>query len=463
MMDLEVMQRAYEHAISYLDSLPERRVGPDVTVEQLRRALGGPLPIGGMDATTVIDELVRDADPGVMGTAGPRFFGFVIGGSLPAALAADWLTSTWDQNAGLYAASPSASVVEEISASWLIELFGLPAGVSTAFVTGAQMAHFTSLAAARHHVLAAQGWDVEAQGLVGAPPIRVLASDEHHSTVDRALRYLGLGTACIESIATDAQGRASTVDMITALRSSSGPTIVCLQAGDVNSGAFDEIGPICDAAHEVGAWVHVDGAFGLWARTSGASRHLTEGMEKADSWTTDGHKMLNVPYDSGYAFCAHPDSHNAAVAVHASYLIHAEGRQRDQVDWTPEFSRRARGFATYAAIKFLGRSGIEEMVDRMCAHARRFAEGLSAEPGVEILNDVVLDQVLVAFTGRDGADIAPAVVEGVQRDGTCWLSGTVWKGRPAMRISVANWSTTTEDVDRSVEAIARVARGLRAG
>lgn len=461
-MDREAMQRTLEHAIGFLEGLPTRRVGPDVSVEGLRSALGGPLPLGSVEATSVIDDLVRDADPGIMATAGPRFFGFVIGGAVPAALAADWLTAVWDQNAGLYAASPSASVVEEIAASWLVELFGLPAGVSTAFVTGTQMAHFTALAAARHHVLAARGWDVEERGLAGAPPIRVLASDEHHSTVDRALRYLGLGTACVEAIATDVQGRITARDIDGALRASDGPTIVCLQAGDVNSGAFDEIGAICDLAHATGAWVHVDGAFGLWARTSPTLRHLADGLERADSWTTDGHKMLNVPYDSGYAFCAHPDAHNAAVAVHASYLIHAEGRQRDQVDWTPEFSRRARGFTTYAAIKSLGRDGIASMVDRISGHARRFGELLGAEDGVEVLNDVVLNQVLVAFTDASGNDIAPAVVEGVQRDGTCWLSGSVWKGRAVMRISVSNWSTTEDDVDRSAEAIVRVFRGLRA-
>lgn len=460
-MEHHELEAAVRHSKVFLDGLPSRRVGADASVEQLREALGGPLPVKPTEGVAVIDALVADCDPGLIAMAGPRYFGFVIGGGLPAAVAADWLTSVWDQNSGLFATGPASSVVEEVAAAWLIELFGLPEHVSTAFVTGAQMSHVTCLAAARHHVLAERGWDVEERGLNGAPRIRVVCGDQKHATVDRALRYLGMGTACIEPVPTDAQGRLHAADLEHALGASDDATIVCLQAGDVNSGAFDEIGAACDVAHARNAWVHVDGAFGLWAAASDELRGLVVGVERADSWTTDGHKMLNVPYDSGYAFCAHPESHNAAIGVHASYLIHSEGRQRDPVDWTPEFSRRARGFATYAAIKALGRSGIAEMVERVCAHARRFADILGAAPGIEILNDVVLNQVLVAFTDAAGADIAPAVVTGVQTDGTCWLSGSTWKGRPVMRISVSNWSTTTADVERSADAILRIARSLR--
>lgn len=441
------------HATAFLDGLPSRRVGTSVTVEQLREALGGPLPEKPMDGVAVVDALASDCDPGLVAMAGPRYFGFVIGGGLPAAVAADWLTSVWDQNSGLFAAGPASSVVEEVAASWLVELFGLPQHVSTAFVTGAQMSHMTCLAAARHHVLAQRGWDVEERGLAGAPRIRVVCGDQKHATVDRALRYLGLGTACIEPVPTDAQGRLHAVDLERALGASDDATIVCLQAGDVNSGAFDEIGAACDVAHARDAWVHVDGAFGLWAAASDELRGPLDGIERADSWTTDGHKMLNVPYDSGYAFCAHPESHNAAIGVHASYLIHSEGRQRDPVDWTPEFSRRARGFATYAAIKSLGRTGIAEMVERLCAHARRFAEILGAEPGIEILNDVVLNQVLVRVRSRGGGNVTAAVIARVQDEGVCWVGGTTWNREPAMRISISNWSTTAADVEMSAASI----------
>jgi glutamate/tyrosine decarboxylase-like PLP-dependent enzyme len=449
--DRELFQRTAEYAAEFLDSLETRPVRPDSDVDELAAALGGPLPETGLDPQAVIASLVEGASPGVVGTASGRYFGFVIGGGVPAAIAADWLTTVWDQNAGLYVGGPSAAVVSDVARGWLVQLLGLPEHVSVAYVTGCQMAHVTALAAARHHVLARAGWDVEADGLAGSPPIRAVVGEKRHVTVDRALRLLGIGTSSIDVVPADDQGR------MRAGRLTLGdePTIVCAQAGEVNTGAFDALGELADRTTETGAWLHVDGAFGLWAAASPSLRHLVRGSERADSWTTDCHKWLNVPYDSGLAFCAHPESHRAAMRVTASYLVQDEdGRRRDDVDWTPEFSRRARGFAVYAAIRSLGREGIAELVDRCCAHARRFAAALEAG-GAEILNDVVLNQVLVRF--GDG-ERTRAVIARVQEDGTCWLSGTEWNGEHAMRISVSNWRTTAEDVDRSVEAILACAR-----
>ncbi len=447
------------YAAEFLEGLPERRVAPTATAEELRIEFGGPLPDGPRDPQLVVAELAKATNRGIMATPGGRFFGFVIGGSLPAALAADWLTSAWDQNAGLYAAAPAASVVEEVCGAWLIELFGLPKHASYGLVTGCQMAHVTALAAARHSVLEAAGWDVEVDGLVGSPPIRIIVGEERHVTIDRALRFLGLGTANLRTVSADGQGRMRADALRDALAESSGPTIVCAQAGNVNTGAIDPLGAICAAAREAGGWVHVDGAFGMWAAASPTLRHFAEGIEHADSWATDAHKWLNVPYDSGLVFCAHPDAHRAAMGTHASYLVHSENRERDEMDWNPEFSRRARGFPVYAALRSLGRLGIADLLDRCCAHARRFAEALSQEPGVEVLNDVVLNQVLVRFLdpGGDHDARTRAVIRAVQEDGTCWLGGTTWQDKAAMRISVSNWFTTTEDVDRSAESILRVA------
>lgn len=447
------LEAAVAHADAYLASLPERPVGWTASVDELRSALVDGLPEDPVAEQDVIEQLVKGVDGGIVGTSSPRYFGFVIGGGLPVAVAADWLTSVWDQNHGLYAAGPAASVIEEIVGGWLKELLGIPADASFALVTGCQMAHFVCLAAARHHVLRANGWDAEADGIQGAPRITVLAGAERHVTVDRALRYLGLGTSSVRVVPADDQGRMDRDAFTEALGSVDGPVIVCAQAGNVNTGSFDPMGPICEAAHEVGGWVHVDGAFGAWAAASPSLRDLTAGMELADSWATDGHKWLNVPYDCGLAFCAHPEPHRAAMSVHAEYLIHSSD-QRDPMDWTPEFSRRARSFPVYAALRALGRSGVAEMIERCCSNARRFAERLGDQPGVEILNDVVLNQVLVSF-GTD--ERTRAVVEAVQRDGTCWLSGSVWHGRGVMRISVSNWATTEEDVDRSLDAILRCA------
>ena len=344
-----LLRRTAGHAADFLETLDDRPVFPSVTVEQLREQLGGPLPDEPTDPARVIDDLVAGAGPGVVAIPSGRYFGFVIGGAVPAALAADWLTSAWDQNAGLYVAGPSASVVEEVAGAWLKELLGIPAQTSFAFVTGCQMANFTALAAARWHVLARAGWDVNADGLAGSPQVRVLCGAEVHVTVTRALRLLGLGAP--EIVAADDQGRMVASALRDALQGTSGPAIVCAQAGDVNTGAFDPLPEIADAAREAGAWLHVDGAFGLWAAASPSFAHLVAGAELADSWATDAHKWLNVPYDCGLVFCAHPDAHRAAIGVHAEYLILGdEGTVRDQMDWTPEFSRRARGFTVYAAL-----------------------------------------------------------------------------------------------------------------
>ena len=449
---------AHERAAAYVAGLGERPVGPRATVDELRAALGGPLPEGGTDAAEVVRTLADAVEPGLSATGSPRYFGFVIGGALPAALGADWLASTWDQNAGLYVGGPPAAVAEEVAGRWTLDVLGLPATASFGFVTGCQMAHVTALAAARNDVLARVGWDVERRGLVGAPRVRVLASDLRHVTVDRALRLLGLGTDAVVPVASDPAGRMRVDALDQALRASDEPTVVIAQVGEVNTGSIDPVDAICDLAQAAGAWVHVDGAFGLWAAASPTLRPLVAGVERADSWATDFHKWLNVPYDSGFAACAHPERHRAAMGTHADYLVHAApDGPRDQMDWNPEFSRRARGFAVYAALRSLGREGVADLVDRCCAHARRFAERLGEMGGVEILNDVVLDQVLVAFPGAEASagdgQATTRIIDAIQGSGECWMSGTAWQGRPAMRISVVNWQTSTADVDRSVRVI----------
>ena len=454
------LAEAFEHALAYLEGLPARRIAAPATLAELRAALGGPLPERPLEAREVIEDLVLTADPGVVASGSGRFFGFVIGGATPAALAADWLASTWDQNAGLYVIGPSASVVEEVAGEWLAELLGLPIGVSVGFVTGAQMANFTALAAALHDVLRRVGWDLASDGLWGAPRVRILAGQARHGTIDRALRFLGVGKAAIVEVESDDQGRMKPEALAALLEEGEGPAIVCIQVGNVNSGAIDPVGEICEIAHRHGAWVHVDGAFGLWAAASPRLRPLLTGVELADSWATDAHKWLNVPYDSGLAFCAHPDAHRAAMGIRAGYLMHSAGGERDPLDYNPEHSRRARGFAVYAALRALGREGVTELVERCCALAGRFAGQLAAADDIEVLNQVVLNQVLVRFRAGDGDDDAYThrVIERVQNDGTCWMSGTTWHGRAAMRISVSNWSTDEADVDRSVAAILRCAR-----
>jgi glutamate/tyrosine decarboxylase-like PLP-dependent enzyme len=439
----QLLERTAEIAADYVESLGERPIFPDVTPEDLREALGGPLPEEPLDARAVVEHLAEAAGRGVIATGSGRYFGFVIGGALPAALAADWLTSTWDQNAGLYAGGPSASVVEQVTREWLVELLGLPRHASIGFVTGTQMAHVTGLAAARFHVLNAVGWDVGRSGLQGAPPVRVFVGPKRHVTVDRALRLLGLGAPAV----VEPDG------LPAALAAHDGPAVVCAQAGEVNTGAFDPLVEIADATEAAGAWLHVDGAFGLWAAVSPELRHLVAGVERADSWTTDAHKWLNVPYDSGIVFCAHPEAHRAAMTVQAEYLIQGEGerRVRDQVDWVPEFSRRARAFPVYAALRALGRRGLVELVERCCRQARRFAAGIAAEPGVEVLNEVVLNQVL--FRYEDDAHTEELLAR-VQQSGRIWLSGTSWDGRRAIRVSVSNWQTADEEIDLALETFA---------
>jgi glutamate/tyrosine decarboxylase-like PLP-dependent enzyme len=444
----ELLARTAELAADFLESVESRPVYPRVTPDELRNLLGGPLPEAPTDPETVIEQLVAGAERGVVAMPSGRYFGFVIGGSVPAALAADWLTSTWDQNAGLYVGGPSASVVEEVAGGWLKELLGIPAHASYGFVTGCQMAHVTALAAARFHVLQQTGWDVNRDGLNGAPRVRVLVGAKRHVTVDRALRLLGLGAP--EVVAADAQGRLHVDALRQALAHATGPTIVCAQAGEVNTGAFDPLPEIADAAEAAGAWLHLDGAFGLWAAAAPSRAHLVAGAERADSWATDAHKWLNVPYDSGIAFCAHPDAHRAAMTVHADYLIQDDkGSVRDQVDWTPEFSRRARGFAAYAALRSLGRSGVAALVERCCAAAERFAGAIAELPGVEVVNDVVLNQVLFRFESDARTD---DVLHAVQEGGAVWMSGTTWDGRKAIRLSVSNWKTGDEEIDLAVGA-----------
>ena len=444
------LERAAELGLEYLESVDERAVAPAASLDELREALDLPLPEDPTDALTVVEELARDVEPGLTQMNSGRYFGFVIGGSLAAATAADWLTSAWDQNAGLALPTPAAAVVEEVAGRWAKELLGLPASASFAFVTGCQMAHATALLAARHHLLAHVGHDVERDGLAGAPPITVVAGAKRHGTLDRALRFVGLGSGCVRAVAVDEQGRMLIDELRDELGRASGPTIVCSQAGEVNTGSFDDIDAVADLAAEHGAWHHVDGAFGLWAAAAPARRHLTTGIERADSWATDAHKWLNVPYDSGIAFCAHPESHQAALGIRSVYLVYAEDG-REPLDWTPEHSRRARGFAVYAALRSLGRSGVADLVERLCARARDIADGLDRVPGCQVLNDVVLNQVLVRFEDDEATD---AVIAAIQAGGEAWLGGTTWDGRRAIRISVSNWRTSEDDVERTLAAFA---------
>jgi len=456
--DPDLLRQAVDLAASYLERLPERPVGARGTLEELRAALGGPLSDSPRDPHQVLADLARAADPGIVATAGPRFFGFVVGGAFPVSVAADWLTSVWDQPATAYVLSPAAAVVEEIAAGWLTALLGLPAGVSTGFVTGCHTANFTALAAARHEVLRRVGWDVEADGLQGAPAVTILVGEEAHVSIFGSLRMLGLGAARAGRVAADAQGRMIPEALERALAAARPPIIVCAQAGNVNTGAFDPLASIAAITRKHGAWLHVDGAFGLWAAASPALRHHLAGVEQADSWSTDAHKWLNVPYDSGLVFVAHPGAHQAAMSLTASYLVRGAGEERHAMDWVPESSRRARGFPIYVTLKTLGREGVAALVDRCCRLAARMADRLAQPTGITILNDVVLNQVLVGLQPPAGVGVDPFtrdVIARVQRDGTCWLGGTTWQGRPAIRISVSNWSTTEQDIDRSAEAILR--------
>jgi len=449
-MHRAVLERAHAIAANYLDQVASRHVGGIAARESLKAALGGPLPKAGRDPVAVLNDLATHADPGIVASAGPRYFGFVTGGAVPVTVAADWMAAAWDQNTCLYVMSPAASVIEDVVSSWILELLDLPPSASVGFVTGCHMANFTCLAAARHAVLRRLGWNVETQGLQRAPRIRVIAGGEIHVSAVGALRYLGFGTDEIELIPVDAQGRMRADALDAALGRRNGPTIVCAQAGNVSTGACDPLDAIVKSAHAKGAWVHVDGAFGLWAAAVPELRALVKGIEAADSWATDAHKWLNVPYDSGLAIVADAAPHRAAMGMKASYLQRGADEERVGGDWVPESSRRARVLPLYALFRSLGGDGIAGIVRRNCELARRMADRLSGERGISILNDVVLNQVLVQFvddqtTGR--------VIAAVQAEGTCWAGGAVWQNTQAMRISVSNWSTTEADIDRSAEAI----------
>jgi glutamate/tyrosine decarboxylase-like PLP-dependent enzyme len=449
-----LLGRAAAAAAEFRIGLPDRPVEAAQPTDAVRAAFDGPLPHTSTPAMDVVDALVDAAEPGLVATAGPRFFGFVVGGALPAATAADVLAAGWDQCALNEVLSPAAAAAEATAGRWLTELLGLPAGASVGFVTGAQAANTVGLAAGRHDVLARAGWDVERDGLAGAPRVRVVAGVERHATIDRSLRLLGLGTAAVEEVAADANGAIDVADLRRVLNAGpSGPVIVCLQAGNVNTGACDDLRAAVPLAREHGAWVHVDGAFGLWAAAGPARAHLVDGVDLADSWACDGHKWLNLPYDSGFAVCAHPATHVAAMSYAASYLVGSGSERPSPSDLTPESSRRARGFAAWAALRELGADGVAALVERCCSHARRFADGLAAG-GAEIGNDVVLNQVLARFGDDARTD---AVVDAVQRDGTCWLGGTTWHGRRWIRVAVSNATTTETDVDRSVAAVLEAA------
>ncbi len=454
----ELLVRTANDIADYREGAARGRVFPDLDPAKLRAAFGGPLPTGPTPPAKVIDELVAAAAPGLVATTGPRYFGFVIGGALDSATAADLLATGWDQPAYNAVSAPAAAVAEEAAGAWLKQLLGLPATASFGFVTGAQAANTVGLAAARHHVLSAAGHEVERDGLIGAPRVRVIASIERHATVDRSLRLLGFGSAVVEEVAADSNGAIDAGRLREALSAAlAGPTIVVLQSGNVNTGACDDLAAATATAREHGAWVHVDGAFGLWAAASRSTRHLVAGIETADSWGCDGHKWLNVPYDSGYVFCAHPDAHAAAMAYTAAYLaLPGVDAVRGPGDYVPESSRRARGLATWAAIRELGASGVAELIERGCALAARFADQLRRADGVEVVNDVVLNQVLVRFgtgTGAERDATTDRVIDAVQRSGECWMGATTWHGMRLMRISVSSWATTAADVDRSVAAI----------
>jgi glutamate/tyrosine decarboxylase-like PLP-dependent enzyme len=454
-----LLDLAARHAQAYLAEVGNHSVGATATPDQLHAALGGPFPETGDDGTRVIDALAAAAATGTVRMQGPRFFGFVVGGSLPVTTAADWLVSAWDQNPCLYVMSPLVSTIEDIAGSWIQEIAGLPPSWSIGYVTGCQMANFTALAAARHHVLAAAGWDVEARGVFGAPPVDVVIGDEAHYTILTALRMLGFGAERVHRVPADAQGRMRADEAARVLAGTDGPCIICAQAGNVNTGAFDPIDTIADAARGRNAWLHVDGAFGFWAAASPDLAALTSGMSQADSIATDAHKWLNVPYDCGLVLTAHADAHRRAMTLPAAY-IQASASFRDPREFGPEESRRARAVPVYAALRPLGRSGLRDLAERSGRLARRMAAALAGRPHVRVLNDVVLNPVLVRYEPPDGGDadaFTKAVIARVQADGTCWLGGTVWHGMSAMRISISNWSTTEDDIDRSAEAILRAA------
>jgi glutamate/tyrosine decarboxylase-like PLP-dependent enzyme len=450
-----VLEIAAAHAATHIDSLGRRPIAASASLAELRRRLGKPLPETGMPDKAVIDELVRDADGGILGSGSGRFFGWVIGGALPVAVAADWLTAAWDQNAASNATAPAEAVVEEVCGEWAKELFGLPASASFAFVTGCQMAHTTALAAARHKLLADRGWDVERSGLAGAQALRILTTENRHESIIRSARLLGLGSGAIDIVPSDNMGRMEMGGLEAALaRTGEAPAVVCLQAGDLNTGVFDPFTRACAIARAAKAWVHIDGAIGLWVASSERYRHLLDGAAAADSWATDAHKWLNVPFDSGLVFVAHAPAHRAAFSQDTSYSIPHEGL-RNQKDWNPEWSRRGRAFPVYAAIRALGRKGIADLVERCCAHADRLVRSIGALPGAEVAAAPTINQGLVRFLSSDGDHdrYTDDVIRRIQARGIAWFGGVTWRGMRVMRVSVSNWRTTDEDIDRTIASV----------
>jgi glutamate/tyrosine decarboxylase-like PLP-dependent enzyme len=450
-----ILEAAARHAATYVETLPYRPVAPTITLEELQRRLAKPLPETGVAPEKVIDELVRDIDDGILRSNSGRFFGWVIGGTLPVALAADWLTSVWDQNAASNLTSPAEAVVEEICGEWVKALLGIPKPASFAFVTGCQMAHTTALASARHKLLRDRGWDVEKLGLAGTPQVRILTSENRHESIMRSVRLLGIGTDAVEHVRTDNEGWIDIEDLKRALqRWERRPVIVCLQAGDLHTGIFDPFDKACQVAHAANAWVHIDGAFGLWVGASERYRHLLSGVDQADSWATDGHKWLNLPFDSGIVFVAHPWAHRAAFAQSASYSIPRE-ESRNQKDWNPEWSRRGRGFTFYGAIRALGRSGIGAIVDRCCAHAARLVDGIGGLPGAEVVATPVINQGLVRFLSDTGDhdSFTDDVIGRIQAKGVAWFGGATWHGMRVMRVSFCNWATTDSDINRALASV----------
>ena len=446
----DALNRAHLHATEWLESVPSRRAGPTATADELLAAFSVPLQEQEMDATSVVDELARLAEPGLLNNASGRFYGWVMGGNLPAAMGADWLVSAWDQNGAMRYATPATAAAEQTAGRWLLELLGLPAGSDVGFTTGATSSNFVGLAAARQHVLTEAGWDLDTEGLAGAPRVKVFGSADRHTSIDLALKYLGLGKPT--SVAADDQGRMLPDALAEAMTSVDGPAIVCLQAGNLHSGASDPILRLAAIAHKRGAWVHVDGAFGLWAAASPTHRHQVAGLETCDSWATDAHKTLNVPYDCGIAIVTRPQVLRSVFGAHTSYLIGDDSGPGDPFEKTPEFSRRARGVPVWAALRSLGTSGVIALIDRLVAHAQAFGAALSAMPGVEVLNDVVFTQVCVSF-GTD--ERTRSITARILADGTTWMSGSRWAERDILRISVSNWSTDDADVAASLAAIKR--------
>ena len=459
----QLLHSVSQTALSYLEKLDCSSVAATADLQTLRGRLGRELPQQGLPPAQVIDELVTDVEGGILGSAGGRFFGWVIGGALPAALAADWLASAWDQNAALYATGPAASVVEEVTGGWLKQILGLPESASFALVSGCQMAHITCLAAARHAILARQGWDVEELGLSGAPPLRILANRQRHGSVERAVRLLGMGRGNIVDLPEDELGRVRPEGLEEELqRHPASPAIVVLQAGEINTGVCDSFNLLIPMARRHRAWVHVDGAFGLWAAVSPKLKHFVKGVEEADSWATDGHKWLNVPFDCGYAFIAHPGAHQAAMSHRAAYVTF-DADARDQMDWNPEWSRRARGFSTYAALRQLGREGVAALIERCCAHAHALVTSIGQLPGAELISEPTINQGLVRFpdprpgaTESDHARRTDEIIAEILASGEAFFSGSNWKGHRVMRVSVCNWQTSEDDVDRVVRAVEKI-------